>query len=129
MPRNADMRRNADHVMSVFLGCQKGTAKVCSAHVFCLCAQGVDQVEGYFPQGVWYDIAGDAHVDASTSGRNVTLAAPLGHLPVHVLGGGIIPMQQAAPHYSFYSFQACHFTTYIRQGNKIVLAVRTCRTH
>lgn len=55
--------------------------------------QGADKVEGYFPQGVWYDIADDSHVDASTSGRNVTLDAPLGHIPVHVAGGSIVPMQ------------------------------------
>lgn len=50
-------------------------------------------MEGYFPQGVWYDISDDATVDASTAGRFVKLKAPLGHTPVHVMGGAIVPMQ------------------------------------
>ncbi len=50
-------------------------------------------MEGYFPQGVWYDISDDAPVDASTAGRFVKLPAPIGHVPVHVLGGAIVPMQ------------------------------------
>lgn len=51
---------------------------------------------GYFPQGVWYDISDDSPVDASTAGRFVKLPAPLGHLPVHVLGGAVVPMQVSA---------------------------------
>lgn len=54
-------------------------------------------MEGYFPQGVWYDISDDAPVDASTAGRFVKLPAPIGHVPVHVLGGAIVPMQVLDP--------------------------------
>ncbi len=59
--------------------------------------QGEDSVTGYFPQGVWYDISNDSPVDASTAGRYVKLPAPLGHVPVHVLGGAIVPMQVLHP--------------------------------
>ena len=55
--------------------------------------QGVDTVEGYFPQGVWYNISEVEAVDASTAGRRVRIAAPLETVPVHVLGGSIIPLQ------------------------------------
>lgn len=55
--------------------------------------QGMDTVEGYFPQGVWYNISDVDAVDASTAGRLVRLAAPLETVPVHVLGGSIIPLQ------------------------------------
>ena len=55
--------------------------------------QGADSVRGYFPQGVWYNISDVPTVDASTTGRHVVLPAPLGAIPVHVLGGSIVPMQ------------------------------------
>ena len=55
--------------------------------------QGMDTVEGYFPQGVWYNISEVEAVDASTAGRRVRIAAPLETVPVHVLGGSIIPLQ------------------------------------
>ena len=55
--------------------------------------QGRDSVQGYFPAGTWYSLMGGPTVDASEAGRPVTLKAPLGEVPVHVLGGTIIPMQ------------------------------------
>ncbi|EIE26263.1 hypothetical protein COCSUDRAFT_64412 [Coccomyxa subellipsoidea C-169] len=57
--------------------------------------EGAESVQGYFPQGVWYDISDETPVDASTAGRFVRLPAPLTHLPVHVLGGAVVPMQEA----------------------------------
>ena len=55
--------------------------------------QGKDSVQGYFPAGTWYSLMGSLTVDASEAGRPVTLRAPLGDVPVHVLGGTIVPMQ------------------------------------
>ena len=55
--------------------------------------QGRDSVQGYFPAGTWYSLMGGPTVDASKAGRPVTLKAPLGEVPVHVLGGTIVPMQ------------------------------------
>ena len=50
-------------------------------------------MQGYFPAGTWYSLMGGPTVDAAEAGRPVTLKAPLGEVPVHVLGGAIIPMQ------------------------------------
>ena len=55
--------------------------------------QGRDSVQGYFPAGTWYSLMGGPTVDASEAGRPLTLKAPLGEVPVHVLGSAIIPMQ------------------------------------
>ena len=55
--------------------------------------QGRDSVRGYFPAGTWYSLMGGPTVDAPEAGRLVTLKAPLGQVPVHVLGGTIVPMQ------------------------------------
>ncbi|KAI0004052.1 glycoside hydrolase family 31 protein [Xylariaceae sp. FL0662B] len=63
--------------------------------------QGAATVDGVFPGAgagtVWYDwynrtsIAGGVGAGA---GDNVTLDAPLGHIPVHVRGGRVLPMQE-----------------------------------
>ncbi|PTU24247.1 hypothetical protein P175DRAFT_0513260 [Aspergillus ochraceoroseus IBT 24754] len=59
----------------------------------------VDTVKGVFPgvgQGeVWYDWYTQTAVDAKP-GVNTTIAAPLGHIPVYVRGGSILPMQEPA---------------------------------
>lgn len=55
--------------------------------------QGADSVRGYFPLGTWYSLMGGPTVDAEEKGQSVELKAPLGEVPVHVLGGSIIPMQ------------------------------------
>lgn len=55
------------------------------------------QVRAYFPRGVWYSLWDDSHVDAVAHGVRETLAAPLGHVPVHVRGGAVVAMQRAAP--------------------------------
>ena len=58
----------------------------------------VSHVKGVFPGiasgAIWYDWYTYAPVKAK-AGQNVTLAAPLGHINVHVLGGNIIPLQGA----------------------------------
>ncbi|KAJ5292072.1 hypothetical protein N7478_001323 [Penicillium angulare] len=59
----------------------------------------VDTVKGVFPgvkQGeVWYDWYTQTAVDAEP-GVNTTIPAPLGHIPVFVRGGSVLPMQEPA---------------------------------
>jgi alpha-glucosidase len=59
----------------------------------------VDTVKGVFPgvaQGeVWYDWYTQTAFDAEP-GVNETIYAPLGHIPVFVRGGSVLPMQQPA---------------------------------
>ncbi|KAI9837044.1 MAG: hypothetical protein M1819_000693 [Sarea resinae] len=56
-------------------------------------------VDGVFPgisQGeVWYDWYNQSAVSA-VAGQNTTINAPLGHIPVYVRGGSVLPLQQAA---------------------------------
>jgi len=60
-------------------------------------AQGASTVDGVFP-GVgkgenWYDWYNQSAIIA-TSGQNVTIEAPLGHIPVFVRGGSVLPTQE-----------------------------------
>lgn len=59
----------------------------------------VDYVKGVFPgvgRGeVWYDWYTQTAVDAEP-GVNTTIPAPLGHIPVFVRGGSVLPMQEPA---------------------------------
>lgn len=59
----------------------------------------VDTVKGVFPGvghgEVWYDWYSQTAVDAKP-GVNTTIPAPLGHIPVFVRGGSILPMQEVA---------------------------------
>lgn len=63
-------------------------------------AQGADTVDGVFPGvgsgTVWYDWYNQTAVTGVAAGQNVTIAAPLGHIPVYVKGGKVIPLQQPA---------------------------------
>ncbi|KAK6544286.1 hypothetical protein TWF694_000988 [Orbilia ellipsospora] len=59
--------------------------------------QGVTKVTGYFPTDgstTWYDW----YTGAATfsDGKNHTVDAPLGHIPVYVRGGHILPLQAPA---------------------------------
>jgi len=60
--------------------------------------QGQTEVQGVFPgiaQGeIWYDWYTQTAVNAQP-GENVTIPAPLGHIPVYVRGGAILPQQEA----------------------------------
>ena len=62
-------------------------------------AQGATTAHGVFPgvgKGqVYYDWYTQKAVVAS-AGQNVTIAAPLGHIPVYIRGGYVIPTQEAA---------------------------------
>lgn len=59
--------------------------------------QGVDSVQGVFPgvaEGtLWYDWYTGSRVNAG-AGENVTISAPLGHIPVYVRGGSVLPTQK-----------------------------------
>lgn len=59
----------------------------------------VNYTKGVFPgvkQGeIWYDWYTQTPVDAQP-GVNTTIPAPLGHIPVYVRGGSILPMQEPA---------------------------------
>ncbi|CAN8101423.1 unnamed protein product [Discula destructiva] len=68
-------------------------------------AQGATSVDGVFPGGsgdgggngvtsVWYDWYNQTAVTGVARGQNVTIEAPLGHIPVYVRGGSIVPMQE-----------------------------------
>ncbi|GAB4817380.1 hypothetical protein N2152v2_004426 [Parachlorella kessleri] len=57
--------------------------------------EGANAVEGYFPAGRWYSLWDKQDVvDAREGGRTVKLDAPLGTIPVHMLGGTALAMQQ-----------------------------------
>ncbi|KAF4151834.1 hypothetical protein CNMCM6069_003008 [Aspergillus lentulus] len=57
-------------------------------------------VQGVFPGLVhgekWYDWYTQREVDYAQPGKNTTIPAPLGHIPVFVRGGHVIPMQEPA---------------------------------
>ncbi|KAK5636861.1 hypothetical protein RRF57_012574 [Xylaria bambusicola] len=60
--------------------------------------QGATTVDGVFPgvgsDTVWYDWYEQTRVINVEAGQNVTISAPLGHIPVFVRGGSMIPMQE-----------------------------------
>jgi alpha-glucosidase len=59
--------------------------------------QGATSVGGVFPGvgngEVWYDWYNQSSITAAP-GQNVSIAAPLGHIPVFVRGGSVLPTQQ-----------------------------------
>ncbi|KAI9794062.1 MAG: hypothetical protein M1816_006687 [Peltula sp. TS41687] len=59
---------------------------------------GATTVSGVFPgHETWYDWYTQTALDTSgDAGENITLAAPLGHIPVHIRGGSVIPLQGAS---------------------------------
>jgi alpha-glucosidase len=61
--------------------------------------QGATSVNGVFPGisegAVWYDWYTQSAVSAA-AGENKTISAPLGHIPVYVRGGSVLPMQEPA---------------------------------
>ncbi|THV53748.1 hypothetical protein BGAL_0043g00340 [Botrytis galanthina] len=61
--------------------------------------QGATTVDGVFPGSgkgqVWYDWYNQSAI-TSSPGQNVTIDAPLGHIPVYIRGGAILPIQEPA---------------------------------
>jgi len=61
--------------------------------------QGATSVGGVFPGvgngEVWYDWYNQTAITAS-AGQNVTIDAPLGHIPVYIRGGSVLPIQEPA---------------------------------
>ncbi|KXJ86898.1 glycosyl hydrolases family 31-domain-containing protein [Microdochium bolleyi] len=62
--------------------------------------KGADTVDGVFPGSgkgtVWYDWYNHTAVRETAPGENVTIEAPLGHIPVFVRGGHVLPLQEPA---------------------------------
>ncbi|KAJ9668457.1 hypothetical protein H2201_001505 [Coniosporium apollinis] len=60
--------------------------------------QGASSVGGVFPGvgsgEVWYDWYSQAAVTGVSAGQNVTIPAPLGHIPLYVRGGSVLPLQE-----------------------------------
>ncbi|KAH6657173.1 family 31 glycosyl hydrolase [Truncatella angustata] len=60
--------------------------------------QGASTVDGVFPGvgsgTVWYDWYNQTAITGVTAGQNVTIDAPLGHIPVYVKGGKVVPLQE-----------------------------------
>jgi hypothetical protein len=58
---------------------------------------GSTSVSAYFPTGYWYDFQSrKLTIDSSSTTQTVTLPTPLTAVNVHVHGGSILPLQQAA---------------------------------
>ena len=61
--------------------------------------QGATSVDGVFPGAgkgaVYYDWYTQSRVNAS-AGQNMTIPAPLGHIPVYIRGGHVLPVQEPA---------------------------------
>lgn len=59
--------------------------------------QGKTAVNAYFPQGLWYNFQDRSFfLDASSAGSWRTIDTPLTSTNVHVRGGAILPLQDAA---------------------------------
>ncbi|KAL2888994.1 glycosyl hydrolase family 31 [Ceratocystis lukuohia] len=56
---------------------------------------GVSSVQAVLPDAVWYDWWNQTRV-TSTRGASSVFAAPVGHTPLFVRGGSVIPLQQPA---------------------------------
>ncbi|KAL8810111.1 MAG: hypothetical protein Q9200_002841 [Gallowayella weberi] len=64
-------------------------------------AQGATTVNGVFPNAggkgqVYYDWYSLSPFNISSPGANITIDAPLGHIPLYIRGGYVIPTQQPA---------------------------------
>ncbi|KAI0466290.1 glycoside hydrolase family 31 protein [Xylaria cf. heliscus] len=61
--------------------------------------EGATSVDGVFPGvgsgTIWYDWYTQTRVVGVQAGQNVTIEAPLGHIPLYVRGGSVVPMHEA----------------------------------
>lgn len=61
-------------------------------------AEGATSVDGVFPGvgsgTIWYDWYNKTRVTDVSSGQNVTIEAPLGHIPLYLRGGSVVPMHE-----------------------------------
>ncbi|KAI8081129.1 alpha glucosidase [Thamnidium elegans] len=53
--------------------------------------EGKTTVDAQFPKGIWYDWYTYESITVKSGTQDVTLDAPLVHIPVHIRGGAIIP--------------------------------------
>jgi len=62
--------------------------------------QGATNVSGVFPgvkEGeIWYDWYNQSATLSHPAGSNISIDAPLGHIPVYIRGGSILPIQEPA---------------------------------
>lgn len=59
--------------------------------------QGATSVSAYFPKGLWYSFSSRSlAIDATAAGKTVSLDTPLTQTNVHVKGGSVLPLQEAA---------------------------------
>ncbi|KAI1349178.1 glycoside hydrolase family 31 protein [Xylaria sp. FL0043] len=60
--------------------------------------EGATTVDGVFPGvgsgTVWYDWYNQTRITGVEAGQNVTISGPLGHIPLFVRGGNVIPMHE-----------------------------------
>ena len=63
-------------------------------------AQGAVSVDGVFPGSgkgtLYYDWYTQSPIPAHSPGENITISAPLGHIPVYIRGGHVLPVQEPA---------------------------------
>ncbi|KAI0450527.1 glycoside hydrolase family 31 protein [Xylaria acuta] len=61
--------------------------------------EGATTVDGVFPGvgsgTIWYDWYTQTRIVGVEAGQNVTIEAPLGHIPLYVRGGSVVPMHEA----------------------------------
>lgn len=80
--------------------------------------QGSTSVSAYFPAGLWYPVAGktvsSTPIDTTSGGRTIVLDTPLTYTNVHVRGGSVVPMQDAA------------MTTTVARSTPFTLLVSLC---
>lgn len=61
--------------------------------------QGASTVNGVFPGSgkgeLWYDWYNQSAI-TSSPGENITIDAPLGHIPIYIRGGAVLPIQEPA---------------------------------
>ena len=68
--------------------------RVCEEELPLNHSPGATSKTAYFPSGRWFDWYNQS-VATENGGKTFTLPVPVDHVPIHVRGGYIIPMQGA----------------------------------